>query len=829
MNYIGIDLGTTNSAISVFDGQKTRIWKNKQNQGDVTPSAIYVDKRGKRFYGAKAYNMAAMDPDGAAVLFKRFMGTKTMISMAGQSYTPQECSAEILRELFRNLPEETKDSTDNGVVITVPAAFNQMQNAATVEAAKMAHLGDHVTLVQEPVAAVMSVMQANPKNGRFLIYDLGGGTLDIAIADSMDKKVNLLAHGGIAMCGGRDFDRIILHNKIIPWIDAHYHLPDRWDIDPQYKKALRIAEREGELAKIILSSEENTLITIDPDMEDLDGQDMYMEIPLNRDELNLYMEDHIMESVRAAQDTIHKAGLRGDDFDRIVFVGGPTNYKPLRDKVSSELGIPYSIEVNPMTAVAEGASIFAESIDWSKDVHERKLERGVIKSQKEIGLSFRYMARTAEPQARIIARIDRAVTGYTFRIASVDTGWDSGTVPLADRASLGIPLMNKGENQFVITVYDVYGREISLDDREVNITYMTATIGSILASHSVGVEIQDAAGNGNTELEYLIKEGYKLPVNGEKIFRAGTAVHAGSEETLNFKLWEGDIDYPVEDNLFIGCMTICGKDFDFGTIHAGDPLVCRYIITEAGSIELHIFVSSIDENFSQKNFYSRTQGEKDWNNSVEEIVSEAQKVKQRLGELIKDIGEEDQAQILEASEKATDISTMTQERSDPEKVKAASEDLIRIKKIINIVQGKNKYNIRQGEVRKARALYNELHQKQELLPVLGTLTESMNLLEHSLEKTDQQFDQALNAFYMDYIFVLRQSMSFQVSWFHYLSNQTYAARYRIAANQLIQEGNKIIQQHGHENELDQVNVRLQQFCCSRDKSPISTLANITRW
>ena len=253
--YVGIDLGTTNSAISSFDGENVRVWKSKKDQNDVTPSAIYVDKRGKRFYGKDAYLKAAQQPERCATLFKRFMGTSTKIKLGDEELTPEECSAEVLRELYKNLPEEIRSSDEVGVVITVPAAFNQMQNAATLEAAKQAGLGK-VALMQEPVAAIMSVMKAGSRDGNFLIFDLGGGTLDVAIAESMSGKVNLLAHGGIAMCGGRDFDRVIMNNVVIPWLRSNYQLPDDFRARDEYKKLLRIAAYKAEVAKIELSSDE---------------------------------------------------------------------------------------------------------------------------------------------------------------------------------------------------------------------------------------------------------------------------------------------------------------------------------------------------------------------------------------------------------------------------------------------------------------------------------------------------------------------------------------------------------------------------------------------
>ena len=179
--HVGIDLGTTNSAICSYDGDQTRIWKS-QEQNDVTPSAIYIDRRGNKYVGKRAYDSAPHSPDNAAVLFKRLMGTSTPIKLSAVdiTLTPEECSSEILRVLFGYLPEEFRNDPDVGTVITVPAAFNQMQKNATMQAAELAGIG-RVALMQEPVAAAMSVMKARNADGIFVVYDLGGGNVPAAV------------------------------------------------------------------------------------------------------------------------------------------------------------------------------------------------------------------------------------------------------------------------------------------------------------------------------------------------------------------------------------------------------------------------------------------------------------------------------------------------------------------------------------------------------------------------------------------------------------------------------------------------------------------------
>ena len=378
-NYVGIDLGVTNSAICTFDKetQQTRVWKSPE-QNDVTLSTIYIDRQGNEYVGQRAFNASSRSPDNCATLFKPLMGTTTQIELSAvdRSFTPEECSAKILKTLFGYLPEEIRTSSETGTVVTVPAAFNQMQKNATFDAAEMAGIGK-VELVQEPVAAVMNYMKANGgKDGIYLIYDLGDGTLDIAIAESIKKRVNILAHGGIQMCGGRDFDRTLVDNIVRPWLHENFGLPDDLAANPTFKPLLRLATWATERAKIELSVKDETIISLSEEelrTSDLNGDEIYLDIPLDRNTFDKLIEEQISETIDAAWETLSKTGYAPNEVESIVWVGEPTHYEPLRDKVSFELGIKGStLSVNPITAYAEGASIFAESIFWSTDRYTEK-------------------------------------------------------------------------------------------------------------------------------------------------------------------------------------------------------------------------------------------------------------------------------------------------------------------------------------------------------------------------------------------------------------------------------------------------------------------------
>jgi molecular chaperone DnaK len=226
--------------------------------------------------------------------------------------------------------------------------------------------------------------------------------------------VNLLAHGGIAMCGGRDFDRILFDNVVKPWLLENFDLAEDLATNPQFKSLLRMATWAAEKAKIELSQKEETVVSL-PETElgvrDQSGEEIYIDIAIDRNVRRL-IASKVEESIQSARETLEKAGLSPHDVERVVFVGGPTHYKPLRDKVAFELGIAPSTDVNPMTAVAEGAAVFAESIDWASQSRGRKSARGAISAGGALDLSFNYIARTPELKAKIVAKLGPRACGH---------------------------------------------------------------------------------------------------------------------------------------------------------------------------------------------------------------------------------------------------------------------------------------------------------------------------------------------------------------------------------------------------------------------------------
>lgn len=774
MNYIGIDLGTTNSAICSYDGETVRLYKSP-DQNDVTPSAIFIDRRGNKYLGKRAYDSGAKNPDNAATRFKRMMGTSTPVKLGAVNITmtPEECSAEILKLCFGYLPEEIRNSGQTGTVITVPAAFNQMQKDATLAAAEMAGLGN-VALMQEPVAAVMCVMKQRKGDGVFLVFDLGGGTLDIALAESISGRVSLLAHGGVAMCGGTDFDRSILDNVVKPWLQQNFDLPEDLSANPKYKPLLRMCLWAAEKAKIELSAKDESVITLtesDLGVTDESGAEIYVDIPFDRAQLDNLIAAKIDEAIQSARDALEKAGLSPNDVERVVFVGGPTQYKPLRDKVAFELGVAPSTDVNPMTAVAEGAAVFAESIDWGSQSRGRKSARGAISAGGTLDISFNYIARTPDSKAKIVAKVGgKAAAGTEFQIDSLDTGWSSGRLALKDGAAIELSLAKPGENTFKVFVFDSKGGPVALKEDRIVIARTAASIDAIPASHSIGVEAREKLG-GRTLLDYLVREGDQLPKKGKKTFKTEESLKAGSAGSIKFKLWEGEITDPISDNRFIGLFEIKGSDFDDGVIAAGAELLCEYEVLDSGNIMMEVSVPSIGGSFSTgRNFYSRQDGQIDYTQASRLVGDQSEHALRRLEEMESKI---DDPRLSQAREKLEQAESIKSGETDPETAKQAMDNVQEAKRLLALARKEHLKEIRQMELDKAVELFDQAVREHARPSEASSFDNLAKTAQRAIESNSGDFEVHLSELRSKSFTILWRQDWFVIDRFKWLATDTY--------------------------------------------------------
>jgi molecular chaperone DnaK len=414
----------------------------------------------------------------------------------------------------------------------------------------------------------------------------------------------------------------------------------------------------------------------------------------------------------------------------------------LRDKVAFELGIASSTDVNPMTAVAEGAAIFAESIDWTSHSRGRKSSRGTISVGGKLAMAFNFIARTPNSKAKIAVKLDgEAVPGAEFQIDSLDTGWSSGHMALKDGATVEVTLSRPGENTFKIFVFDAAGGPISLESNKILITRTAATIDAIPSSSSIGIEVLDKLG-GRPVMEYLVRVGEPLPQKGEKRFKATESLRAGGLGAIDFKIWEGEIEEPVTDNRFVGALSITGADFDEGVIAAGAELVCEYEILDSGNVLLEVSVPSIGSTFhSGRNFYPRQEGQIDFTSASKQILEDAKLVWERLEAVTSKV---DNPKLEQALEKLAQAASLKQGESDPETCKQAMDNVLDAKKLLAQVRKEHLKEIRWLDLDRCVEYFNQYVRQHARPTEASSFDNLVRTAQRAIESNSTDFENHLD-------------------------------------------------------------------------------------
>ncbi len=597
--YLGIDLGTSNSVIAGVSDGAAQLFRPADG-GDALPSVIYIDKRGHRLYGRRAYDQAMLSPENVAAGYKRLMGTATPMTVAGQTLTPEECSAEIISQLIGQASTELGEETFDGVVIAVPASFNQMQSEATLRAAKMAGL-EHVDLIQEPVAAAMASMLDAKRSGLFLVYDLGGGTFDVALVESAQGQLNLIAQQGVNMLGGRDFDRMIVHDIVRPWLLANFDLPDNFLRDPAYRRLAQIAQLAAERAKIDLSQlEEASVFASDDEVRLMDQSEaeIFLDAPITRAQFEAILFKPVQQTIEMLQQLLADNDVEAAQIDRIVFVGGPSRIPYIRRQVTETLGIMADLKTDPMTAVAEGAAYYCESRSFPEgqearpwgDSAPKETEAHAV-AQEDPDISFDYEARTPDDKAFIT--IHCAHDKGARRIRLITEGWDSGMLPLSSGLTVAAPLQRVGDNIFDVHVMDEGGAQIEDHAERLKITRLVAAPAGVPATHTLGVKVRQSAEAEDNSFLVLVSKGDALPASGQLVLKSGTTLKARGDGLLSFEVFQ--IEYPdrAELNLCVGALRIEGADLPASTvIRLGDTILFDWQMNGGGVLVASVSLPS---------------------------------------------------------------------------------------------------------------------------------------------------------------------------------------------------------------------------------------------
>ncbi len=349
---IGIDLGTTNSCVSVVENE-TPVIIPCSTGGQTTPSVVAFTKKGERLVGAAARRQAVTNPDRTISSVKRHMGTDWSVRIDGKSYNAQTISAMILMQLKKDA-EEFLGEPVTDAVITVPAYFNDIQRQATKDAGRIAGLNVK-RIINEPTSAAMSYGLDHGEPQKVMVYDLGGGTFDVSVIEIGEGVIEVLSTAGDNHLGGDDFD-----DRIVDWIVRNFKAQKKVDVSKDFAAMQRIREA-AEQTKKELSTASTSNINL-PYLTQVKGEPVHLELTLTRAVFNELVQDLIERTQAPVQNALSDAGITPSQLGRVLLVGGSTRIPAVQDKVRALTGKEPSRNINPDECVAKGAAILGSAL-----------------------------------------------------------------------------------------------------------------------------------------------------------------------------------------------------------------------------------------------------------------------------------------------------------------------------------------------------------------------------------------------------------------------------------------------------------------------------------
>ncbi|MDO4781695.1 MAG: Hsp70 family protein [Capnocytophaga felis] len=549
----GIDLGTTNSAISRMENGEATI-KKTDTLKDTMPSCVYINRKKAVQSGDSASNSLRRDKLGAMrnwddsdsnsfIEFKRTMGTdkKYFSSNLGKELSSEELSSEVLK----TLKSFVKDENFNAVVITIPAAFKNNQKEATRQAAKLAGF-QHIELLQEPVAAAMAYgLDSKSKNGFWLVFDFGGGTFDAALLKVEEGIMKVIDTEGDNYLGGKNLDLAIVDEIILSYLKEKYAI-DSILADDSKKQILRNAMKfYAEEAKIKLSF--NDTHNILPDLGDIPGEDdngeeFVIDIWVTQSDMQRVLSPIFQKAIDICQELLKRNNLNGTSLDSLILVGGPTFSPVLRSMLEQQICKP-NTSVDPMTVVSKGAALYASTIDISEEVKEQ------IRDKSKIQLDIYHEASTVETSEFVTVRIlkdktEGAIPAEVFaEIIRSDKAWSSGKVPINEIGEVIETQLIEGKtNSFEISLYDGTGNLLECEPKNFTII-QGSKIGSATLPHNFGIEIKKRD-TGKIVFETVkgLEKNKSIPATGTRNgLKTQKQIRPGMEQDfIKIPLFEGE-------------------------------------------------------------------------------------------------------------------------------------------------------------------------------------------------------------------------------------------------------------------------------------------------
>ena len=493
----GIDLGTTNSSICRMEKGEPVVIKTDTLK-DTLPSCVSINKKGSIKVGDGAYNTMKSDKRRASksgkqevsntyIEFKRTMATDTKYhcSNVNKDFSSEELSAEVLKTLKSFVTDETFRS----VVITVPAKFTVNQKTATIEAAKMAGF-DRCELLQEPIAASFAYgLTSEQKNGIWMVFDFGGGTFDAALLRVEDGIMQVFDTAGDNYLGGKDLDAAIVEKIIIPYLKDNYSIDDILS-DKEKSAVLRDAMKtyaEDVKNQLSFKDKEDILSNLGDLGEDDEGEEIELDLSVTQTQVFDAMRPIFQKAVDICKELLKKNNLTSNDLNKLILVGGPTHSPLIRQMLREQVTPNVDTSIDPMTAVATGAALYASTLD--NDVKAEDIEVGTIK------LDVGYESTSVEQSEWVSVKLDRKGSGNScpetvmVEFVRSDNAWSSGKTEINEMGNvIEANLLEGKTNAFTINVYNSKGDQLPCFPSEITII-QGSKVGAAPLPYNIGIAV----------------------------------------------------------------------------------------------------------------------------------------------------------------------------------------------------------------------------------------------------------------------------------------------------------------------------------------------------
>jgi molecular chaperone DnaK len=557
----GIDLGTTNSGIAVYDNGKTKIYRT-DTQRETMPSCVMVTKKGF-MVGDKAFAQLAKDkkkssvnPDFVSnifIEFKRTMGNSIKYKTdTGSELSSEELSAEVIKTLKSYVDDENVKSA----IITIPAAFEMNQINATKKAAELAGL-EYVELVQEPYAAAIAYgVESSNKNGYWLVFDFGGGTFDSALVKVEDGIIKVIDTEGDNFLGGKNLDEAIVENIFIPYLQNKFSIDSILDDAENLNTFKQMWKPLAEDAKNQLSyKEEYPILTnlYDEYGEDDEGEEFEIDLTITRDELKVIIAPFIQKAIDFCKVLLKRNNLSGNNLDELILVGGPTLSPIVREMLEQQIKKP-NTSIDPMTVVAQGAAIYASSINNIIDAgpgDPDKVQLHIDYESMVVGGETFVTIKTKEADKIVFAEISRGDNAFTSEKVELN---NIGEV-------VELTLVENENNIFTIQVYNEKGDKLECEPKSFSIKEGTVAGGAPLP-HSICIEVIDKL----TKKKILkplvgLEKNKTLPATG--IFndlKSKKQIRPGMDDFIDIPIYQGEPFTKAVLNNHVSTIRITGND-----------------------------------------------------------------------------------------------------------------------------------------------------------------------------------------------------------------------------------------------------------------------------